>query len=68
MDGKTNSSTAPSVRDAVRKINSFSRLICAQEALARQGEGGVVRIPAMAPVLEAIDQYVAQLPAVAVEA
>lgn len=58
---------APSVRDAVRKISGFAQLIRAQEALARNGAGGLVRIGAMAPVLDAIDQYVVQLPAMKVE-
>lgn len=58
---------ATSVREAVRKINGFKSLICAQEALSRGGEGGLVRIKAMAPVMDAIDQYVAQFPAAEVE-
>jgi hypothetical protein len=57
----------PSVRDAVRKISGFAQLIRAQEALARNGAGGLVRIGAMAPVMDAIDQYVAQLPAMKIE-
>lgn len=57
----------PSVRDAVRKLNGFLAIVCAQEALARNGFGGVVRIEAMTPVLEAIDKYVAQLPPTQIE-
>ena len=67
MGRRINNSAAPSVREAVRKISAFAELICAQESLARNGAGGIVRIEAMAPVVEAIDQYVAQLPAVEVE-
>jgi hypothetical protein len=66
MDQQSNVN-ATSVREAVRKINGFKSLICAQEALSRGGEGGLVRIEAMAPVMDAIDQYVALLPAAEVE-
>lgn len=58
---------APSVREMIRKLEVFSRLICAQEELARKGGGGIVRIEAMTPVMEAIDQYIAQLPPVEIE-
>lgn len=66
MDQQSNTN-APSVRDVVRKINGFKSLICAQEALYRGGEGGLVRIEAMAPVIDAIDQYVALFPAAEVD-
>ncbi|WP_223431565.1 hypothetical protein [Pseudomonas sp. GL-B-26] len=66
MDQKSNAN-APSVREAVRKINGFKRLICAQEAFSRGGEGGLVRIEAMTPVMDAIDQYAALFPAVEIE-
>ena len=66
MDQKNNVN-APSVREAVRKINGFKSLICAQEALSRAGDGGIVRIGAMAPVMDAIDQYVALFPVAEVE-
>ena len=59
--------SSPSVRDAVRKARGFLELICAQEALARNGAGGIVRIEAMTPVMEAIDEYVAQLPTTQIE-
>ncbi|MDH0640643.1 hypothetical protein N5D52_27340 [Pseudomonas sp. GD03860] len=62
-----NNGKTPSVGDAVTKINSFARLLCAQEAIARNGAGGIVRIEALAPVLEAIDQYVSQLPITTIE-
>lgn len=67
MDGIASKGQAPSVREAMHKISAFSKLICAQEALARNGAGGIVRIEAMAPVIEAIDRYVSQLPAAEVE-
>jgi hypothetical protein len=65
--GQKSNVKAPSVREAVRKINGFKSLICAQEALSRGGDGGIVRIEAMAPVMDAIDRYVALFPEAEVE-
>lgn len=65
--GQHSKANVPSVREAVRKIDGFTNLICAQEKLARCGEGGIVRIEAMAPVMDAIDRYVALFPAVDIE-
>ncbi|PWU30146.1 hypothetical protein DK254_08470 [Pseudomonas sp. RW407] len=53
----------PSVREVVRLLGVFSRAICLTEEIARAGQGGVVRIQEMAPVVDAINTYLAALPA-----
>ena len=58
---------APTVREMVGALDTFSQAICASEAYARAGRGGFVRIEAMAPVMAAIKQYMDLLPATSVE-
>ncbi|OHS09308.1 hypothetical protein HMPREF3289_01180 [Pseudomonas sp. HMSC75E02] len=52
----------PSVREVVRLLGVFSRAICLTEEIARGGQGGIVRIQEMAPVVDAINTYLAALP------
>ncbi|AMO77517.1 hypothetical protein [Pseudomonas citronellolis] len=52
----------PSVREVVRLLGVFSRAICLTEEIARDGRDGVVRIQEMAPVVDAINTYLAALP------
>ena len=58
---------APTVREMVDALSVFSQAICATEAYARAGQGGFVRIEAMAPVMAAIKQYMDLLPAASIE-
>ncbi|KSW28436.1 MULTISPECIES: hypothetical protein [unclassified Pseudomonas] len=53
----------PSVREVVRLLGVFSRAICLTEEIARGGQGGIVRIQEMAPVVDAIRAYLASIPA-----
>lgn len=56
---------APSVREVVRLLRVFGRAICLVEEIARADQGGTVRIQEMAPVVDAINAYLASLPAAA---
>lgn len=58
---------APTVREMVDALSTFSKAICASEAHARAGRGGLVRIHAMAPVMAAINQYMNLLPVASFE-
>lgn len=58
---------APTVREMVDALSVFSQAICASEAYARAGQGGFVRIEAMAPVMAAIKRYMDLLPATSIE-
>lgn len=55
------------VREAVRLASCFTKAIQLTEELARGGRAGLVRIPEMQPVLQAMRDYLARLPAGKVE-
>ncbi|MCE4073519.1 MULTISPECIES: hypothetical protein [Pseudomonas] len=56
----------PPVRDVVRLIGLLGKAIAVSEEIAREGNGGIVRIQALAPVVAAIQDYLACLPSATV--